>query len=325
MGLETGTFVADLVTSNPPTSDLETQGANHLQLIKTVLQNTFGTSVRRLVGLPSAIVLSGNTTLTTAAHTNMTIFLNTAGGPFTVTLPTLAGSDAGWECSFAKSSVDANPVFIAPPSGTLVSGEYFGLSKARRCIPGRRSRCVWSGSTFFLDRIHSHPVGSVLPYPVSKTLPPGYEWPNGQTLSSAANYPEYFGIFGVGTTIDMRGRSFFGQDDMGGAAANRITVAGGNFDGTVLNNTGGLQNHTLLTAELPVHSHPITDVSHVHSMGITPQHQFTVQTGEIVAQSGAANTGSSFTGITTTNNAGSGSAHSVLSPGMTSPFLLIVE
>ena len=39
--------------------------------------------------------------------------------------------------------------------------------------------------------------------------------------------------------------------DTGGALANRITVAGGNFDSTVFGATGGLQNHTLTQAELP--------------------------------------------------------------------------
>jgi hypothetical protein len=41
MGLETGTYVSDLNTSNPVNGDPVSQGAAHLRLIKTVLQATF--------------------------------------------------------------------------------------------------------------------------------------------------------------------------------------------------------------------------------------------------------------------------------------------
>jgi microcystin-dependent protein len=56
---------------------------------------------------------------------------------------------------------------------------------------------------------------------------------------------------GSGTSFvipDCRGRATYGQDNMGGSAAGRITT-GGNFDGTVLGNSGGSQDHTLITAE----------------------------------------------------------------------------
>ena len=43
MGLETGDFISDLVQTNPVTAtDPVTEGSNHLQLLKKVLQQTFG-------------------------------------------------------------------------------------------------------------------------------------------------------------------------------------------------------------------------------------------------------------------------------------------
>ena len=43
-----------------------------------------------------------------------------------------------------------------------------------------------------------------------------------------------------------------GLDGMGGGSkTNKLTVAGGNFDGSVLGNTGGAQNQTLARANLP--------------------------------------------------------------------------
>jgi len=41
MGLETGTYVSDLIATNPPGTDPKSQGDDHLRLIKGVLLNTF--------------------------------------------------------------------------------------------------------------------------------------------------------------------------------------------------------------------------------------------------------------------------------------------
>lgn len=52
MGLETGTYVNDLNTANPTSTDPKSQGDDHLRLIKTVLKNTFA-------GFPGLIVATG--------------------------------------------------------------------------------------------------------------------------------------------------------------------------------------------------------------------------------------------------------------------------
>jgi hypothetical protein len=41
MGIESGTYVTDLVATNPPGTDPKSQGDDHLRLIKSVLKNTF--------------------------------------------------------------------------------------------------------------------------------------------------------------------------------------------------------------------------------------------------------------------------------------------
>jgi hypothetical protein len=41
MGLETGTFISDLVATNPTPDDPKAQGDDHLRLIKTILKVTF--------------------------------------------------------------------------------------------------------------------------------------------------------------------------------------------------------------------------------------------------------------------------------------------
>ena len=54
---------------------------------------------------------------------------------------------------------------------------------------------------------------------------------------------------------DMRGRVAAGKDDMGGAAANRLTAAGSGVTGTTLGKAGGAETHTLDTSQIPAHTH----------------------------------------------------------------------
>lgn len=107
------------------------------------------------------------------------------------------------------------------------------------------------------DRI---PVGSIFDF-AGATAPGGYLLCGGQDVSRTT-YAALFAVIGTtygagnGTTTftlpDLRGRVAAGKDDMNGSAANRITNAGSGVTGTTLGASGGSQNHTLTTAELPV-------------------------------------------------------------------------
>ena len=99
------------------------------------------------------------------------------------------------------------------------------------------------------------PIGGMVPY-FGSTLPPGFVLPQGQNLSSST-YPAASTVLGVTygnpgggnfAMPDLRGRFFFNLDS---GASNRITVAGGNIDGTVLGNAGGAQTRNLTAAQIP--------------------------------------------------------------------------
>lgn len=104
------------------------------------------------------------------------------------------------------------------------------------------------------------PIGAILDYAGSSAPNSNYALCFGQAISRST-YSTLFAIIGTtygagnGTTTfnipDLRGRTVSGYDNMGGVTAGRISVAGGNFDGTVLGAAGGSQNHTITQAELP--------------------------------------------------------------------------
>ena len=107
------------------------------------------------------------------------------------------------------------------------------------------------------------PVGVIFDY-AGATAPSGWLFPYGQAISRIT-YSALFSVLGTtygvgdGTTTfnlpDFRGRVAAGKDDMGSTSANRLTGLSGGLNGDTLGATGGLETHTLLTAEMPAHTH----------------------------------------------------------------------
>jgi hypothetical protein len=85
-------------------------------------------------------------------------------------------------------------------------------------------------------------------------------------------------------------------------------------DGTyTAGSTGGSATTTLITANLPAHSHTITDPGHFHTIGYSTQLLGGGPFGALV-QISSINTSTATTGITGTNNTGSGTAVTTISP-----------
>lgn len=114
----------------------------------------------------------------------------------------------------------------------------------------------------------SFPVGTVLSF-AGSTAPTDWLLCAGQAVSRttfAALFAVVGTTYGAGdgsTTFnvpDLRGRVAAGKDDMGGTAANRLTNTGtGNpgINGTALGAAGGVDRHTLTSAQLAPHTHTI--------------------------------------------------------------------
>ena len=174
------------------------------------------------------------------------------------------------------------------------------------------------------------PLGGLMPYIGASAPSSAFVLPYGQAISRTT-YATLFVLvgttFGAGdgsTTFnvpDLRGRGIFGQDNMGGSAANRITVAGGNFDGTAIGGTGGGQNQTLTQAQLPSVS--------INISGVTPLiYGVTAGTGSgspVIAQVGSGGQGPANLSTTGTTSAlGSGNSHPIMPPAIVLPYILRV-
>lgn len=182
------------------------------------------------------------------------------------------------------------------------------------------------------------PVGGVMDY-AGATAPSGWLLCYGQNVSRTT-YADLFTAIGTtygsgdGSTTfklpDYRGRVLAGKDDMGGTSANRLTGLSGGVNGDNLGATGGLETHTLTTAQLATHSHSVdppstttsSNGSHSHDLGLTNDfgdgndalvgdgpRDFTTSTG-----SDGAHTHTVNIAAFTSGSAGSGSAHNNVQP-----------
>ena len=124
------------------------------------------------------------------------------------------------------------------------------------------------------------PLGVALPYFGVTAPASAFALPFGQAISRTT-YVNLFNLvattYGAGdgsTTFnlpDLRGYLLAGKDDMGGAAASRITAGASGIDGTVLGAAGGTQTVTLITAQMPAHGHGVSDPTHAHAVS-DPSH-----------------------------------------------------
>jgi microcystin-dependent protein len=151
--------------------------------------------------------------------------------------------------------------------------------------------------------------GFVMAY-AGSTEPDGWIFCYGQAISRTT-FADLFGVtstqYGVGdgsTTFnvpDLRGRVIAGRDDMGGAAANRLTNAGSGVTGTTLGNAGGAETVTLATSAIPAHAHDETG----NSIGGGSSAQVNRRSD---------GNGTSQTTIDNTGNTGGGGAHNNVQP-----------
>ena len=262
-----------------------------------------------------------------------------AGGAIYSTGSALAITAAGTGGQFLQSNGAAAPTWVnAPGSGTVTSVTFTGDGTVLSSTPStavtvsgtvtasiktQTANTVLAGPTSggaatptfraLGDADGAIPIGTVLDF-AGSSAPANYLVCNGASLLRAGTYAGLFAI--IGTTYGTVDGTHFTLPNLGG----RATVGVGSSGGSTfsLGGTGGEETHVLSTAELASHSHTITDPTHTHPMsGFTQTNDIGGGGGQRFWYDGVSSgysTGSASTGITGTNNAGSGTAHNNLQP-----------
>lgn len=156
---------------------------------------------------------------------------------------------------------------------------------------------LWSNDADFDTRIsESAPVGKVSAY-AGSSAPSGWLLCDGSAVSRTT-YAALFAIIGTvfgsgngSTTFNLpnsKGRAIVGRDS-------------GQTEFDVVGETGGAKTHTLITAEMPAHTHPIPKVASKSNSSVG------YGTGNVWFEDGSPGTGFATT-------TGGGGAHNNLQP-----------
>lgn len=250
---------------------------------------------------------SGAANVQTATLPNVLTYADILGVPVKY-MPGFSNSGA---TTLNINGIGGQPVQRVTPAGMAALG-------GGEIIAGHAAIVMWNGTVFDLQNSAApDPPGHVMDY-AGSTCPTGWVAANGGTQTQANQLP----LYGVLSTIwgsnsggnftlpDLRGRATFGQDSGG---SGRITSAGGNFDGTVIGNTGGQQNQTLSIAQLPVTT-PTVASTNLANVAINAQTQDNITiTGTTHGWSQIGSDQPPVNASITMNSFGSGNSHPVLS------------
>lgn len=354
MGLEAATYISDLLSSNPASTDLRGQGDDHLRLIKAAAKATFPNATKPFY-FPSGTTLQTSTVTVAATDDNKLIPISCEAAARTINLPQGSTLIDGFTVKIVKADHSNNALTIDAYSGETING---GLTVT---LWQRYQMAIlqWCNdlSAWVAQIPDVQPIGTVSPYS-GTSAPTGWVLMNGLTIGDASSLAtgranaDCRGLFyhlwasyadakaavsggrGASAQADfdanktigipsMQGRTWVGLDDMGATAAGVI--------GSVITNdttngeTGGTETITLSSAESgqkAISAAPVTvtDPGHTHGdNAMADAGTFTAGGGPVGAAyyGGGATISSATTGITATFTlAGSAaaSAHSNMQP-----------
>lgn len=120
MGLESATYIDDLVTSNPAGTDQESQGDDHLRLIKAAAKNTFPNAARIFRFMDTKAAQTTTYTVSETADLHKLIVCDATSVGFTVNLPSTVID--GWWCLILKRDSTSNIITVDPAGSTTING-----------------------------------------------------------------------------------------------------------------------------------------------------------------------------------------------------------
>ena len=144
MPLEKGTFITDLVATNPEGTDPASQGDDHLRLIKAVLQATFP-NAGRAFRFPEIIRVTADRTLTMNEQNAVVLAEASATSTVAVTLPRLADMTDGEGFTIVKADSGSQSVFISRAGNDkfVNNTTVYSMSKAYDSVRVMAGGDVW--------------------------------------------------------------------------------------------------------------------------------------------------------------------------------------
>jgi len=268
-----------------------------------------------VVGFASTVITkSTGFTLSTAEQNNVVV----CTAAITVSLLPAANAGDGFAAIIINTS--AGNVTIDPDGSETINGSSTLNVRAGSSVTIHTNGTAWYATTHVPEagtvgtsQLAFGMTGMLAPF-AGSSAPTGWLLCYGQAVSRTT-YADLFSAisttYGTGdgsTTFnlpDLRGRSVFGVDNMGGSAANRVTNGNSGITGTTLGAAGGSEL-------MHQHTHTITDSGHVHAIARTSVGYSSgggtgpaVPGGETTMNSNSATTGISI------NNSGSGSSQNM--------------
>jgi microcystin-dependent protein len=262
-----------------------------------------------------------------AVTTNLSLASTPNAGQLVCFVP---ANTNGAAVTFSADGGTAFPIQTAPgvavASAVMVAGTPY-------CVSYNATQVAWILVGYYASATNV-PLGSIISFAGSSAPNSDFALMYGQAISRTT-YAALFSLLsttygsGDGVTTfnvpDLRGRTIAGLDNMGGTAAGRISVAGGNFDGTGLGNSGGGQNQTIAQTNLPNVNFSVSDPGHTHTISnLGTTNSFGSGSSTAYFGSGTTTTNSSRTNITVSSG-GSGTALPSLPPIMVMPYIMRIQ
>jgi hypothetical protein len=258
----------------------------------TLTDNQGSTDQSRNAALEFAGTLTANVTITVPAEEKTYFVRENTTGSFAVQMKTVGGTALTLSqgvntfvacngtsiyridtptsvASFTANTLTATTITADTLTATSITTSILDVTQIQgggATFTGNVSATEYYGGGSNITGISTIPSGAIFPYG-GTTEPSNYLFCYGQDVNRTTYSDLFTAIgttYGVGdgaTTFalpDLRGRVVAGKDDMGGTSANRLTDQSGGVNGDILGDSGGLETHTLTTAQLAAHRHGVT-------------------------------------------------------------------
>lgn len=330
MPLESATYINGLVVTNPAAGDQQSQGDDHLRLIKSAIKNTFPTLSGPLTGSPWQFNAATGSFSTTLNDTKLylrpqTLVSTSRGGGVKFE----AGSAA---TTYFEAYTNANVwgMFALPTGGGASTGYITFSATGDVAISG--DLAVVGDLSVTGDLAvggHINTVSGKIREGGNALVPTGVivMWTGGVAPAGWALCTGASGTPNLQDRFIVGSGSSYTYGTTGGAASwtgNTAAITAGTPSGTIgaggdHNHSGSTGSYTLQIADIPSHTHGIVDPGHTHTLRVDAGSGGPgAQADDGVSGLGYTNevTSGSFTGITVSANGGGGAhSHTIASSG----------